>query len=196
MEQLMQWTPDNQGGFEAQYRAWSFNAFSNTGVVAQPHPDFPTTRSTSRVSSCNEGYVSCHDIISEEQTSEGLSSQLAIWLPRVGLVSENQCPYQLLEIAGTLNVNMTAQGEAYVRLTGIITPLAARRMLVSLPGLPTQRLSKLLEDAGAIPDQDPNNDGINEAWTLSFEGPASPVSVSGNLYGAAGNNPCADYEED
>ena len=193
MQTLIEWAPDQAGGFSARYQAWSFNAASNSGTVSVPHPRFPTSLSESRPAPCGDGFTSCHDVISQEQTEEGVASKLAIWLPRPGATS-TECSYQELQIVGTLNVNMLSNGTAQVRLKGEIRERAARRMNIKLPGRSLQPLKALFEEAGIPPTVDTNGDCLNDAWELEFEGPANPVAVQGNLHGSRENNPCEEFE--
>lgn len=194
MQSLIEWAPDQQGGYAARYQAWSFNAASNSGTISVPHPRFPTSLSESRSTGCSEGYTSCHDVISKEQTEEGVASKLALWLPRPSAAS-TECGYQLLEIVGTLNINMLSDGTAQVRLSGLITRPAARRMNILLPGRDLQPLKSLFEEFNINPTQDSNNDGEADSWEIAFEGPANPVSVQGNLHSARNNNPCEEFDQ-
>lgn len=192
------WEPSNDG-YRARYLSWSFNANSGTSTVVGPHPEFPTARADSvAVASCGQPYTSCHDIISQEQTAEGDAQKLELWLPRVG-GSQNECDFQLLEVVGTLNVSVnTVAGNsgspAYVRLSGIITGSAARKLDIQIPGQDLQSLKRLFENNNIPPTYDNNNDGVADSWEIAFEGPAVPVGVTGNLEGARSNNPCENFD--
>lgn len=197
LQNVISWEQSNDG-YRARYLSWSFNANSNTSTVVQPNPNFPTSRADSRaVPACGQPYTSCHDIISQEQTDEGTSQKLELWLPRVGSNDPDVCPHQLLEVVGTLNISVDttgASGSAYVRLSGIITRAAARRLDIKLPGQPLQTLKALFENNGINPTYDWNGDTFPDSWEIAFEGPAVPVGVTGNLEGARSNNPCQGYE--